>query len=58
MNENHISTIRHADRIYVLDKGRVVQQGTFADLAHKPAEPFVTEFLSAQAPPPELREWF
>jgi ATP-binding cassette subfamily C protein len=33
MNENHISTIRHADRIYVLDKGRVVQQGTFAELA-------------------------
>jgi ABC-type proline/glycine betaine transport system ATPase subunit len=36
----------------------VVQQGTFAELARKPAEPFVTEFLSAQAPPPELREYF
>ena len=44
--------------ITLLRAGRVVQQGTFADLAHKPAEPFVTEFLSAQAPPPELREWF
>ena len=43
--------------ITLLRGGRVVQQGTFADLAHKPAEPFVTEFLSAQAPPPELREY-
>ena len=43
--------------ITLLRAGRVVQQGTFADLAHKPAEPFVTEFLSAQAPPPELREY-
>jgi osmoprotectant transport system ATP-binding protein len=42
--------------ITLLRAGRVVQQGTFADLARKPAEPFVTEFLSAQAPPPELRE--
>jgi hypothetical protein len=36
----------------------VVQQGTFAELARKPTEPFVTEFLGAQAPPPELREYF
>lgn len=43
--------------ITLLRAGRVVQQGTFADLAHKPAEPFVTQFLSAQAPPPELREY-
>ena len=44
--------------ITLLRGGRVVQQGTFADLAHKPAEPFVTEFLGAQAPPAELREHF
>jgi osmoprotectant transport system ATP-binding protein len=44
--------------ITLLRAGRVVQQGTFADLAHKPAEPFVTEFLGAQAPPAELREHF
>jgi osmoprotectant transport system ATP-binding protein len=43
--------------ITLLRAGRVVQQGTFADLAHKPAEPFVTEFLRAQAPPPELRDY-
>jgi osmoprotectant transport system ATP-binding protein len=42
--------------ITLLRAGRVVQQGTFADLARTPAEPFVTEFLSAQAPPAELRE--
>jgi osmoprotectant transport system ATP-binding protein len=44
--------------ITLLRGGRVVQQGTFAELARKPAEPFVTEFLGAQAPPPELREYF
>ena len=44
--------------ITLLRAGRVVQQGTFAELAHKPAEPFVTEFLGAQAPPRELREYF
>ena len=44
--------------ITLLRAGRVVQQGTFAELARKPVEPFVTEFLVAQAPPPELREYF
>jgi len=44
--------------ITLLRAGRIVQQGTFAELAQKPAEPFVTEFLRAQAPPPELREYF
>ena len=42
--------------ITLLLAGRVVQQGAFADLARRPAEPFVAEFLRAQAPPPELRE--
>ena len=40
--------------ITLLSHGRVVQQGTLADLAQRPADPFVTEFLSAQAPPPEM----
>ena len=44
--------------ITLLRGGRVVQQGTFAELAHKPVEPFVTEFLGAQAPPPALRDSF
>src|SRR2546427_4229752 len=40
--------------ITVLDGGRVVQEGTFGDLARRPAAPFVAEFLRAQAPPPEM----
>jgi osmoprotectant transport system ATP-binding protein len=40
--------------ITLLDAGRVVQQGTFADLARRPATPFVADFLRAQAPPPEM----
>jgi len=40
--------------ITLLSEGRVVQQGTLADLAHHPADPFVSEFLSAQAPPPDM----
>ena len=37
--------------ITLLSRGRVVQQGTFLDQAQRPAEPFVAEFLRAQAPP-------
>jgi osmoprotectant transport system ATP-binding protein len=40
--------------ITLLREGRVVQEGTFADLAQRPAEPFVAEFLRAQTPPPEM----
>jgi osmoprotectant transport system ATP-binding protein len=41
-------------RITLLDGGRVVQHGTFADLARRPATPLVTAFLRAQAAPPEM----
>jgi osmoprotectant transport system ATP-binding protein len=41
-------------RITLLSAGRVVQQGTFAELARQPADPFVAEFLRAQAQPPEM----
>jgi osmoprotectant transport system ATP-binding protein len=40
--------------IALMTRGRIVQHGRFEDLARRPADPFVTEFLSAQAPPPEL----
>ena len=43
--------------ITLLDGGRVVQQGTFEDLARRPATPLVTEFLRAQAPPPALAQY-
>ena len=44
--------------IALLRRGRVVQQGSLDDLARRPAEPFVTEFLGAQAPPPNLKAYF
>jgi len=34
--------------ITLMTAGRVVQQGTFADLVERPAMPFVTQFLTAQ----------
>jgi len=40
--------------ITLLDRGRAVQHGTFADLARRPAEPFVAEFIRAQMPPAEM----
>ncbi|HXG15472.1 MAG TPA: ATP-binding cassette domain-containing protein [Calidithermus sp.] len=40
--------------ITLLNEGRVVQQGSFADLARHPADPFVAAFLRAQTPPPEM----
>ena len=37
-----------ADHIVLMEKGRVVQQGTLDDLQGRPASSFVTEFLHAQ----------
>ncbi len=42
--------------ITLMTAGRVIQQGTYADLARRPSSPFVTAFLEAQQPPPEMRE--
>jgi osmoprotectant transport system ATP-binding protein len=42
--------------VTLMTEGRIVQQGTFADLARRPASPFVTAFLNAQKPPPDMRE--
>jgi osmoprotectant transport system ATP-binding protein len=43
--------------ISLMNAGRVVQHGTFEHLARQPAEPFVAEFLRAQAPPPEMTDY-
>jgi len=37
-----------ADRIVLLHRGRVVQEGSYAELAAHPADPFVERFLRAQ----------
>jgi osmoprotectant transport system ATP-binding protein len=39
------------DHLVLLRAGRVVQQGTFADLTDRPVEPFVTAFVNAQRGP-------
>jgi osmoprotectant transport system ATP-binding protein len=41
-------------RLVLMREGRIVQQGTLADLAGAPADPFVTRFLRAQRPRVEL----
>ena len=38
-----------ADRIVLLRGGRIVQQGTLADLLQRPAEPYVRDFIRSQA---------
>jgi osmoprotectant transport system ATP-binding protein len=40
--------------ITLMSEGRIVQHGTFQDLVSHPKDPFVTEFINAQRPPPEL----
>ncbi len=39
------------DRIVLMRDGRVVQEGTLAEIARSPAEPFVTQFINAQRRP-------
>jgi osmoprotectant transport system ATP-binding protein len=42
--------------VTLMTEGRVVQRGSFADLVRRPASEFVTAFLSAQKPTPEMQE--
>jgi osmoprotectant transport system ATP-binding protein len=43
-----------ADEIVLMREGRVVQRGSLDDLLHRPADPFVTEFIRAQRADPRL----
>jgi osmoprotectant transport system ATP-binding protein len=40
--------IYFGDEIVLMNEGRIVQQGSIADLREKPASPFVSEFINAQ----------
>jgi osmoprotectant transport system ATP-binding protein len=40
-----------ADRVVLLRDGQILQQGSPADLWHRPADPFVTRFVQAQRGP-------
>ncbi len=40
-----------ADRVVLLRDGAIVQQGSMRDLVERPADPFVTRFISAQSRP-------
>src|SRR4026207_2061018 len=37
-----------ADRIVLMNEGRIVQKGTITDLRERPTDPFVSEFINAQ----------
>jgi len=37
-----------ADRVCVLENGRIVQQGSFVSIVNEPANGFVREFVNAQ----------
>ena len=39
------------DDVVLLKDGRIVQQGTLEDIANRPADPFVTDFIRAQRIP-------
>ncbi len=39
------------DEIALMREGRIVQRGPLGELAARPADPFVTEFIRAQRPP-------
>jgi osmoprotectant transport system ATP-binding protein len=43
-----VEAARLADLVVLLKEGRIVQQGSYAELSLCPAEPFVTEFFHAQ----------
>ena len=43
-----VEAAHFADRIVLMKDGRIVQTGSFEDLTQRPADSFVTRFVSAQ----------
>ena len=41
------------DKVVLIRDGRIIQQGTIADLVRNPSDPFVTDFIQAQRNPLE-----
>lgn len=44
-----------SDTVTLFHEGRILQHGCFADFVKRPSHPYVTEFLMAQRPGPELQ---
>jgi osmoprotectant transport system ATP-binding protein len=49
-----VEASRLADRVFVMNAGRIVQQGTLAEIIEKPADPFVRQFVSSQVVSPQV----
>ncbi len=47
-----VEASRLADRVCVMNAGRIVQQGPFAEILEKPSDDFVREFISSQVVAP------
>jgi len=42
------------ETVTIMDQGKIIQSGSFRELVQNPVDPFVTRFINAQRPPPEL----
>jgi osmoprotectant transport system ATP-binding protein len=47
-----VEASRFADRVFVMQSGRIVQHGRFAEILDKPANDFVREFVTSQVVAP------
>ena len=47
-----VEASRFADRVCVMNAGRIVQQGPFAEIIEKPRDEFVREFVNSQVVAP------
>jgi len=47
-----VEASRFADRVFVMQSGRIVQHGPFVDILEKPANDFVSDFVNSQVVTP------